>query len=66
MLYGVLMKYENMAFIINDLQRKKCVIVNVKVLGSGSICCSILSARTLLCLMGTTGGACDNICVIVV
>jgi len=60
MFVSVLTKYENIGFMIT-CSILKCVIVNVTVSGSDSMCCSILSARTALCMMATM-----CVCVIVI
>jgi len=64
MLIGVLMKYENIGFMVT-CSVLKCVVVNVTVSGSDSMCCGILSARPPLCMMATIQ-ACHNVCVIVI
>jgi hypothetical protein len=56
MLVSVLTKYENIGFMVT-----KCVIVNVTVSGSDSMCCSILSAKTALCMMATIQAR-HNVC----
>jgi O-antigen ligase len=61
---SVLMKYKNVGFMITCSVLKR-VVINVTVSGSDSMCCSILSARTALCMMPTIQ-ACHNMCVIVI